>query len=421
MRRGLFFAAALSLAIGVRPVAAQGDKLVVRVVDVGAGLACIVATPDNHYMIYDTGHWAAAAQNAVVAAAEEIIPEGAEVDLLVLSHVDSDHHGATPELCDLYKIKRVIRDGLRGTTQTWKASDRAIRNEVRDEDCEDLNLRNVEINPGDTFPVGEATATFICGFYELPDGWEAELEDSEARNARSVVIRLECNGKSILFCGDTVGRHTGDDSDVCLAAERFMVDNAHEVPIDSDVIIAPHHGADNGSSSAFIEAVSPLFVVFSAGHSYRHPRQATAERYLAAGVQLERMFRTDWGDNERRDEWRHGGGSRPDPVGDDDVDITVASSGRIRVGPVSRTPPFLVGGPNPGAEALAEGEPGILSLDVPAAGSRTLRLEEPGYSAAMDLGSTGGIGRTEASAGEDARCRPTYQPSRRRWLRWKGR
>lgn len=32
------------------------NDVYVRVIDVGAGLCCVVVMPDNHYMIYDAGY-----------------------------------------------------------------------------------------------------------------------------------------------------------------------------------------------------------------------------------------------------------------------------------------------------------------------------------------------------------------------------
>ena len=70
-----------------------------------------------------------------------------------------------------------------------------------------------------------------------------------------------------------------------------MVDMAGVIDIDSDVLIAPHHGADNGSSTEFISAVSPDFVIFSAGHRHDHPSNVTAQRYITSGVNVANMFR----------------------------------------------------------------------------------------------------------------------------------
>ncbi|NIQ14291.1 MAG: hypothetical protein GTO02_07775, partial [Candidatus Dadabacteria bacterium] len=65
-----------------------------------------------------------------------------------------------------------------------------------------------------------------------------------------------------------------------------MVANKDNVSLKSDVIIAPHHGADNGSSKCFIEAVDPTYVIFSAGHRHDHPRAVTAQRYIDHGVSV---------------------------------------------------------------------------------------------------------------------------------------
>ena len=110
---------------------------------------------------------------------------------------------------------------------------------------------------------------------------------AEFRNAGSVVIRLKYKGKSILFTGDAVGRHIDDPEDALIASEKFMIENSEVIKIDSDVLIAPHHGADNGSSNAFISAVSPEWVIFTAGHTHKHPRGVAAQRYLDSGVKLD--------------------------------------------------------------------------------------------------------------------------------------
>jgi competence protein ComEC len=280
-------------------------------------------------MIYDAGNWKDNGATAMLAI-QEIIPEGSTIDLLVISHSDADHLGAVPEICEKYKLTRVIRDGVERTTKAWKRADDAIEQEVIEDDCADINLAHVDLEPGETFDLGQATATFVCGFFELPEDWPLK-GDSEKNNAGSIVMRLDYAGRSILFTGDTVGRHINDPVDACIAAEKFMVDNAPTIPIDSDVILAPHHGADNGSSTAFISAVSPEFVIFSAGSDHEHPRQATAERYIAAGVNADKMFRTDLGDNEGGNEWESVSGADPDKPGDDDVEVLLTATGDLQV------------------------------------------------------------------------------------------
>lgn len=116
-----------------------------------------------------------------------------------------------------------------------------------------------------------------------------------------------------------------------------MVEIRSVIPIDSDVVIAPHHGADNGGSTAFIKAVSPKFVIFPAGHKHEHPRRVAAQRYLDNGVVAKNMFRTDGGDDEGTKEWNHERvNGHEDDVGDDDVDIIITKTGVVKVAYVKR-------------------------------------------------------------------------------------
>lgn len=152
-------------------------------------------------------------------------------------------------------------------------------------------------------------------------------------NAGSICVRIECAGKSILLCGDAVGRHLNSPAGTNIATEKYLCDNADELPIDSDVVVAPHHGANNGSSERFIEAVSPSCVIFSAGHDHQHPTQAAAERYTVRGVPISQILRTDRGDDEEGGfEWKEGSvEGHSDPAGDDDVDILIRPSGEMLV------------------------------------------------------------------------------------------
>jgi hypothetical protein len=95
--------------------------------------------------------------------------------------------------------------------------------------------------------------------------------------------------------------------------------------VDSDVLIGQHHGGDNATSTCFVRAVTPQFVVFSAGHAYHHPQQASVDRltdtHLAHPVAIANILRTDRGDNEGDGEMTAGSGSCADAPGDDDVEI----------------------------------------------------------------------------------------------------
>ena len=67
-------------------------------------------------------------------------PPGSAVELLVLSHLDSDPLGAVPFICKKYTVKNVIHSGLKKPrspgssepTLAWSKAMRAIHSEVHD-------------------------------------------------------------------------------------------------------------------------------------------------------------------------------------------------------------------------------------------------------------------------------------------------
>ena len=315
------------------------DGVHVRVVDVGAGLCCIVRIPGNaedgdYYIVYDAGNYDDKGKTAIEAI-RAFIPENETIDLLVLSHTDSDHIAAVPDIVNEYWIDRILRTGMdrAGSDPKTLVNARKAIAEARDEwGALDLSLSEVELPYGLTWVMGDALVTMVCGFGAPLEEWGL-TSNSKKNNAVSIVLRIDYAGKSILFCGDTVGRkdNTGRDAD-CIATEKFILDLSRAIEIDSDVMIAPHHGADNASCTAFIEAVSPDWVIFSAGHKFKHPRQSTADRFIAAGVDPEQMLRTDRGDDEGSGEWDHERiPGQKDGKGDDDIEILISPGGALNV------------------------------------------------------------------------------------------
>lgn len=321
------FAAAVATAA---PVAAQDAYL--RIVDVGAGLCVVAVTPDQHAMVYDAGRGEARCRDAV----RELVP-GRKVDLLVLSHSDSDHIGAARAILGENEVATIIHPGdPRGVTLN------PVRQAIAQEPGADVwNLKVRPIPFGQQFSVGGATATFVAGWsdgQQTRNPGEPTLTNKPAmrNNALSSVIRFEFGGHSVLLTGDTVGRPDSEDNTLCRYAEKRMVENAASILLKSDVLVGQHHGADNATANCFITAVQPTFVVFSAGHQHRHPRQSAADRLVAHGIVADNIFRTDRGDHEGgsgwKKEWVYGSLSGcKDLPGDDDVEIRLPADPQAAV------------------------------------------------------------------------------------------
>jgi beta-lactamase superfamily II metal-dependent hydrolase len=306
----------------------------IRVLDVGAGLCTLIKLPGDKYVIYDAGSDAKLNGNRTLAQVKEYIPEGSVIELLVLSHCDADHINAAEQVVRDYKVKKVLWTGYEasmagGTTTGAYTRLVAILKARPATENVNLHARDSVITPGNGFTIGSAKFTFLCGFGSPLAEWQG-LDRAEKLNGVSIVMKMDFKGNSVLFGGDAVGRHRDDPENALIATEKFMVEKAAAF-LPSTIIIAPHHGAKNGSSTAFVNLVKPKAVIFSAGHIFHHPTTRTAKLYLQF-TSIDSIFRTDRGDDEGGDEWSHMRKSGcTDLFNDDTIQIQLRSNGSYRV------------------------------------------------------------------------------------------
>lgn len=97
---------------------------------------------------------------------------------------------------------------------------------------------------------------------------------SAHRNDESCVLRIVVGSQTLMLAGD-----------IEATAEQALVRDAHE-KLTAQWLLAPHHGSRTSSSEAFIDAVTPQTVVFSAGwrHHFGHPHPQVVERYAWRGI-----------------------------------------------------------------------------------------------------------------------------------------
>ncbi|MEQ8712326.1 MAG: MBL fold metallo-hydrolase [Cyclobacteriaceae bacterium] len=272
----------------------QGMDL--HIVDVGAGLGCIIRTPAGKYIIYDGGNG-----NHVYKYLQSLLKPGGSIDNVIVSHTDSDHWDAIKEIAQDYKIENALYTSYRPDKTPDKVQD-GIDGLTKESGIVASDLAK-STWPEDTvfYDKGDFKLRFITGFGEKDDRFAKDLKNSASklRNAASIVVRLEYKDQNILFTGDIVGLKECDAKNCdcsydCISTEKYLKDSLSHV-LDAKVMIAPHHGARNGSCPDFIEAVSPEYVVFSAGNVHNHPHQVTAYHYNQEGVLFENMYRTDLG------------------------------------------------------------------------------------------------------------------------------
>jgi competence protein ComEC len=102
-----------------------------------------------------------------------------------------------------------------------------------------------------------------------------------AVNEGSVVARLVYGDTSVMLTGDAP-----------TSTEKIILDNPKKNNLASIVLKVGHHGSRTSTSSAFVEAVSPLFALISDGrdNKYGHPHSDTLAVLEKAGAKI---LRTD--------------------------------------------------------------------------------------------------------------------------------
>ena len=316
-----------------------------RVADVGQG-QCIVGVTDNGYsFLIDAGHWT---NRNCAAAVDQLLPNGGGLSLVILTHSDSDHLGNLSEILErdvdtILWTGRVPVKCRRGGTDcpgTYTKAASAI-GKATTEGATVINLKTTPLHSGQAFTLGDVEITFLAGWNDFPDA--DGLDDSERENAVSIMSRISYGGHSILVTGDAIGRKRDSHDLNCIGSENWAVQNVTPFLLDADVLLASHHGADNGSASCFIASVTPEYVIFSAGGGHNHPRHSAAERFIRHGVDPNKMLRTDRGSNSELQEWDDHITSRcGDEAGDDDIDILVTAGQKLDIGYIQQDdcPPY---------------------------------------------------------------------------------
>jgi len=244
---------ALPLLLPPRTLPATGEFTVVAA-DVGQGNAVLVRTR-HHLLVYDAGPRYSRDSDASQRVLLPLLRALGEtrIDMLTLSHRDTDHVGGARALIGSLPPAQ-LRSSLEPGHELLAAQprDRSLRCEAGQRWEWDGVAFDVLWPPAD------------------------EYERARKPNALSCVLRVQGAGASLLLSGD-----------IEVAQERALV-AAHGPALASDVLLVPHHGSGTSSSAAFLDAVRPRLAVVQAGYRNRfgHPADAVLQRYHERGIPI---------------------------------------------------------------------------------------------------------------------------------------
>jgi competence protein ComEC len=239
------------------PTVVPDGALRVVVLDVGQGLAVVVATA-RHALVYDTGP---RFNDSVDAGGRIVTPflraAGiARVDALVVSHADSDHSGGALAILRAVPVARLISSLPPDHPIIGSAS---AASHTR---CE----------------AGERWDWDGVAFELLHPPRTAYADDARKSNDFSCVLRILAGADALLLTGDI---------EALSEAELLAHDAAS---LRASVLLVPHHGSRTSSTPAFIDAVAARVAIVAAGYRNRfgHPRGDVLARYARTGAALPR-------------------------------------------------------------------------------------------------------------------------------------
>ena len=245
----------LFVVVPTRPAAGEFRM---TVLDVGQGLAAVVVTR-TRALLYDAGpRYTESADAGARIVAPFLRAAGVrQLDVVVVSHADSDHSGGLASVLQAVPVGLLLSalpDEDDGTTPP------AVRGNAR------------RCVAGERWQWDGVTFTLLH-----PTG--AHYANPRTRsNDLSCVLRIDSAWGSALLTGD-----------IEAASERELV-AADAAALRADVLVVPHHGSRTSSTPAFVAAVAPDAAVFTPGYRNRfgHPRPEVVARYAAAA-----RYRTD--------------------------------------------------------------------------------------------------------------------------------
>jgi competence protein ComEC len=271
-------AALFGCAIVVGPHATARDRVeapppgVLRVVfiDVGQGDATLVILPDGRSLLVDAGGLSIGApqdpeHGPAFDVGERVVARVLRacgvrrLETFVITHPDPDHLGGGRFVLRRFApravwegvpvpphpARAIVRDLARAAGREWRT-----------------------VTAGDRVEIAGVEISVLHP--PMPE-WERQ----RVRNDDSVVLALRYHDVATILPGD-IGRE-GEPG-----ALRYFE------PAPITILKAPHHGSATSSTPAFLDALKPRAVIFSAGrrNPFGHPTPAVVERYRALGVAM---------------------------------------------------------------------------------------------------------------------------------------
>lgn len=247
---------ALTLILGAVIFYSKNQELKVIFLDVGQGDAILIEQGSRQILI-DGGPSGQVLLNKL----GKYIPFwDREIEMIIATHPDQDHIAGLVDAMKNYKVDLIMDTSAQSDSQIFKKYQEIIQTK---------NIENLKGEAGMKIKLSDNQEM------EILNPRDNDLWDKSDTNASSIVARLSSGKTSFLLTGD-------------LPSEQEININAEK----TDVLKVAHHGSKYSTSQEFLDKISPVEAIISAGKNnrYGHPAPEVLERLQDKNIKI---WRTD--------------------------------------------------------------------------------------------------------------------------------
>ncbi|WP_051236581.1 ComEC/Rec2 family competence protein [Paenibacillus pinihumi] len=258
----------------------------IHFLDVGQGDAILIRTPQGRHILVDGGgtikfgrlqeEWKER-RDPFEVGRKVVVPllkkRGVQqIDLLVISHLDTDHIGGLQAVLESIPVNKLLWNGtVKPSSDAKKLLATALEKGIPVyQACTGTGLK---LEPHVEFEVLWPRVPCMMDTYE-----DVRVKEVKDQNGSSVALLLKLYGRSLLLAGDMEA-----------ASEKFLLaglrdEQRSKGPI--DLMKLSHHGSRTSTTEEWVQYWTPAAAFISVGrtNSYGHPHPTVTERLDKYGI-----------------------------------------------------------------------------------------------------------------------------------------